>query len=159
MRLQSVHVGRGHVLPVGVVCKTFDHVRKAMPVVDAVMARLVTDLEERGLLDRTLVVCMGEFGRTPDLDRNAGRNHYAKAWSAVLVGGGIRGGQVVGKTDKEGAMVTDRPVSVADFLASVCRVVGIDARKPHRVKPDRRPIRIMEPLAPAGEVEEIRKPF
>lgn len=134
---------------------TGDSIRKKLPLVDQVMSQLVTDLKQRGLLDSTLVIWMGEFGRTPDLDKNAGRNHYAKAWSSVLIGGGIKGGQVVGKTDAEGATVVDRPVSIADFLATVCRVLGIDPFKYHGVKPDNRPIRLMEPLNPKGEVKEL----
>jgi len=134
-----------------------DRMRKSMPIVDHAMSRLIVDLKDRGLLDRTLVICMGEFGRTPDLDKNVGRNHYAKAWSSVMIGGGLKGGQVVGRTDKEGAEVVDRPVSIADFLATACHLLGIDALADHTIKPDRRPIRIMEQLKPGDEVKLIKE--
>ncbi len=103
--------------------------RDLMPLLDAGMAALLGDLEERGLLDTTLVVCMGEFGRTPRVNNEGGRDHYARAWTTLLAGGGIKGGQVVGKTDREGAVVADRPISVRDFMATVCRALGIDYRK------------------------------
>ena len=104
-------------------------------IIDRSMSALISDLEERGLLDETLIVWMGEFGRGPKLDgpkkgfRGVGRAHYPKAFSAVLAGGGIKTGQVVGATDKNGAEVTDRPIGPADLLATVCAVMGIDHRK------------------------------
>jgi hypothetical protein len=114
-----------------------------MTQVDQGMATLITDLKERGLLDSTLIVWMGEFGRTPNVRPDGGRDHYARAWSTVLAGGGIKGGQVVGKTDSGGATVTDRPISVGEFMATVCRVLGIDYMKEHRTASGR-PIRIVE---------------
>lgn len=103
-------------------------VRKLSAQVDPAMSTLIDDLRERGLLDRTLVVWMGEFGRTPKF-KGKGRDHYARAWSTLLMGGGIKAGQVVGRTDKFGATVEDRPVSVGDFMATICEVLGIDYRK------------------------------
>jgi hypothetical protein len=93
---------------------------------DPNLGALITDLHERGLLENTLVIWMGEFGRTPKINPNAGRDHYARAWSTVLLGGGIKGGQVIGRTDEGGVEVEDRPVSAADFLATVCTILGID---------------------------------
>jgi uncharacterized protein (DUF1501 family) len=117
--------------------------RSLLPVLDAGMAALLTDLKERGLLDTTLVLWMGEFGRTPRVNREGGRDHYARAWTTVLAGGGIRGGRVVGRTDREGAAVADRPVSVRDFMATVCRVLGIDAAR--RIEtPDGRPVQVVD---------------
>ncbi len=81
------------------------------------------------MLDDTLVVWMGEFGRTPRINRNGGRDHYAQAWSSVLFGGGIRGGQLIGATDADGAKVVDRPISVVDFMASLCKILGISYEK------------------------------
>ena len=110
---------------------------------DAAMAALVTDLKSRGLLDSTLVVWMGEFGRTPQCT-GGGRNHWARAWSGVLVGGGIKGGQVVGRTDRDAAAVVERPISVTDVLGTVCTILGIDHMKknhPHGVE---RPIPIVD---------------
>jgi uncharacterized protein (DUF1501 family) len=92
------------------------------------MSALVEDLQKRGLLDTTLVVWMGEFGRAPQC-AGGGRNHWAKAWSTVLVGGGIKGGQVIGKTDRDAAAVAERPISVTDFLGTICTVLGIDYTK------------------------------
>ena len=95
---------------------------------DPGMTTFITDLEERGLLDDTLVVWMGEFGRTPKLKGN-GRDHYAKAWTTMFMGAGVRGGQVIGRSDKFGATVEDRPVAVQDFMATICEAVGIDLEK------------------------------
>jgi hypothetical protein len=124
----------------------FDRVKKLSQTVDTPMSALITDLKARGLLDSTLVVWMGEFGRTPRINSRGnkpGRDHYPKAWSTVLVGGGIKGGQVIGKTDKEGATVAERPVSVLDFLASICTILGIDYNKRNEA-PGGRPIRIVD---------------
>jgi hypothetical protein len=89
---------------------------------------------------------MGEFGRTRRITSNAGtpgRNHYPKAWTSVMFGGGISGGQVVGKTDREGAEVIERPISALDFLATVCTILGVDYTKENQT-PIGRPIRIVE---------------
>jgi uncharacterized protein (DUF1501 family) len=123
--------------------KTADDAKVLMGQVDDGMSALVADLHDRGMLADTLVIWMGEFGRTPRVNNNGGRDHYSRAWSAVLAGCGVRGGQVVGKTDRQGAAVTERPISVKDFMASVCRVLGIDwTRNVHT--PSGRPIRIVE---------------
>jgi hypothetical protein len=132
--------------------KEADRAKELMPLVDTGMAALITDLKDRGLLDTTLVIWMGEFGRTPRINKDAGRDHYARAWSTVLAGGGIKGGQVVGKTDREGAAVVDRPVSVRDFMATVCRTLGIDfTRKPET--PDGRPVQVVD--KGANPVQEL----
>ena len=114
--------------------------------VDAAMSALITDLDERGLLDTTLIVWMGEFGRTPHINTRGdkpGRDHYPKAWSLAMFGGGLAGGRVVGKTDKEGAVVEERPVVAADFLATVCELTGIDHTRKNET-PTGRPITIVE---------------
>jgi uncharacterized protein (DUF1501 family) len=98
-------------------------------IVDVGMSALLEDLHERGLLDSTLVIWMGEFGRTPRFGSLGGRDHYARAWSSLVAGGGIRGGQVIGRTDSEGAVVEDRPVSAADFMATICEIMQIDWQK------------------------------
>ena len=110
---------------------------------DAAMAALVTDLERRGLLDSTLVVWMGEFGRTPQCT-GGGRNHWSRAWSTVLIGGGIKGGRVVGRTDRNGAEVVDRPISVPDFLATVCTVLGVDYKRKNYPPGVDRPIPLVD---------------
>ncbi|HEY7311491.1 MAG TPA: DUF1501 domain-containing protein [Gemmataceae bacterium] len=124
----------------------FDRVKQLSGQVDPAISALVTDLKQRGLLDSTLIVWMGEFGRTPRINARGakpGRDHYPRAWSTLMVGGGIKGGQVVGKTDKEGATVVERSISALDFMATVCQVLGIDAKKQNHT-PIGRPIRIVE---------------
>ncbi len=111
--------------------------------VDPAYATLLEDLEDRGLLENTLVVWMGEFGRTPKLKPDGGRDHYAKGWLAGLSGGGVRVGQVIGATDKDGVDVTDRPVGVQDLFVTFCEVLGIDPREEY-VTNDDRPIKIVE---------------
>jgi hypothetical protein len=122
----------------------FNIVRKLSEVLDAGWGTLLTDLKDRGLLDSTVIVWMGEFGRTPKINANTGRDHWASSWSTVLAGGGIRGGQVVGQTSADGAAVEDRPVAVTDFLATVCSALGIDITKQNDSNVGR-PIRIVEP--------------
>ena len=124
----------------------FKRVKNLSTTIDAPMAALIGDLRATGQLDSTLVIWMGEFGRTPQITSKAGtpgRNHYPRAWSSVLFGGGVPGGRVVGKTDKEGAEVVERPISGLDFLATVCTILGIDYTK-ENATPIGRPIRIVE---------------
>ena len=107
----------------------FERVRELSQVLDAGWATLVDDLKDRGLFDSTVLVWMGEFGRTPTINADKGRDHCPSAWSAVLGGGGIKGGQVVGKTSAGGEAIEERPVSVPDLLATICRALGIDPNK------------------------------
>jgi hypothetical protein len=126
--------------------ENFTRVKNLSAQVDPAMTALVTDLKERGLLDSTLIIWMGEFGRTPRINRRGarpGRDHYPRAWSTVLMGGGIKGGQVIGKTDREGASVEERPVTALDFMATVCKVLGIDYNKSNTAN-NGRPIRIVD---------------
>ncbi len=119
------------------------------PGFDRGFAGLIDDLHQRGLLDETLVVCLSEHGRTPLLNRAAGggRDHWSRAYSAVLAGGGVVRGGVIGKTDKIAGDVVERPVSPKDLLATVYHLLGID---PETLLHDRsgRPL----PLVPTGEV-------
>jgi hypothetical protein len=96
---------------------------------DPGFATLLEDLEQRGLLQRTLVIWMGEFGRTPTINPRGGRDHYPKAWSAVLAGGGVRGGQVIGATDKDGVEVAEHPVKVPDLMGTLCTAFAIDPNR------------------------------
>ena len=124
----------------------FDRVKNLSGQVDPPIAALITDLKDTGLLDTTLVIWMGEFGRTPKINTRGakpGRDHYPRAWSLAMFGGGIKGGQVIGKTDKEGASVVERPTTALDFLATVCELLGIDYTKKNETAdrpadPDRR---------------------
>jgi hypothetical protein len=99
-----------------------------LPPTDAAFSSLVEDLADRGLLDETLVIMMGEFGRTPRFNRNGGRDHWPQCYSTVLAGGGIRGGRVFGSSDRLTATVTSDPVSPDDLLATLYHLVGIDPR-------------------------------
>jgi hypothetical protein len=124
----------------------FARVRQLSEQVDPAMSALVRDLHDRRLLDNTLVIWMGEFGRTPRINQRGaqpGRDHYPRAWSSVMIGGGIRGGQVIGRTDAEAATVVERPVSTLDFMATVCRALGIDHNR-QNVAGNGRPIRIVD---------------
>lgn len=95
--------------------------RNLSQVLDQPMAALLSDLHDRGLLDETLVVWMGEFGRD-----YSGNDHYAKAWTTAFAGGGVRGGQVIGRTDARGMTVQDRPVKVPDFVATIFQTLGVN---------------------------------
>jgi uncharacterized protein (DUF1501 family) len=122
----------------------FAQVQSLCEVLDPAWATLLEDLGQRGLLDSTLVVWMGEFGRTPGINPRNGRDHYPAAWSVVLGGGGIRGGQVVGRTSPDGMAVADRPVSVPDLMATICRALGLDPRRQNMSNVNR-PIRLADP--------------
>jgi hypothetical protein len=124
----------------------FDAVRRLSGELDAAWSSLIEDLRVRGLLDSTLIVWMGEFGRTPKINGQQGRDHYPNAWTTVLAGGGIRGGQVIGRTSLGGTDVEERSVSVPDFLATICCLLGMDPRK-QNVSNVGRPIRLADPAA------------
>ncbi len=122
----------------------FPAVKALSAVLDAGWGTLMEDLRTRGLLETTLIVWMGEFGRTPKINPSAGRDHFPAAWSTVLAGGGVRGGQVVGRTSEDGMTVADRPVGVGDFMATLCEVLKIDGTRQNMSNVGR-PIRIVEP--------------
>ena len=124
--------------------QNFDAVEKLSGVLDAGWSALMSDLRSRGLLEHTLIVWMGEFGRTPKINESAGRDHYPNAWSTVLAGGGIKGGQVIGDTGPDGEQIKDRPVGVPDLLATVLKGLGIDPTKQNVVE-NGRPIRLVDP--------------
>jgi hypothetical protein len=104
-----------------------------MDVLDPAWSGLLQDLQERGLLENTLVVWMGEVGRTPYINNRAGRDHYIRAWTVVLAGGGIRGGQVYGATDADGREVRDNPVGEGDLFATIYTALGVNPRVRHYV--------------------------
>jgi hypothetical protein len=117
-----------------------------LPKLDGGAAALIADLKDRGLLETTLVITMGEFGRTPHINTRGnlpGRDHYPRAWSLAMFGAGIKGGVVHGRTDKEGAVVEDGKTSAIDFMATVCKLTGIDANKENET-PTKRPIRVVD---------------
>jgi len=96
-----------------------------LPVLDRGMSALVEDLEQRGLLEDTVIIWMGEFSRTPRINGNTGRDHWARSWSVVVGGGGINGGQAIGETSEAGTRVITDPYTSEDVLASVCQALGI----------------------------------
>jgi hypothetical protein len=112
-----------------------------LPPLDRGLAALLEDLNDRGMLDRTLVAAAGEFGRTPKINSAQGRDHWGAAQTALFAGGGIRGGQVYGKTDKGAAYPTENPVSPDDFLATIYHTMGVEPaamirdreNRPHRL--------------------------
>jgi hypothetical protein len=99
---------------------------RQLPTLDKGMGTLVKDLAQRGKLKDTVIVWMGDFGRTPRINQNAGRDHYPAAWSVVVGGGNIKGGIAYGKTDKDGTQVTDGKVGVHDLFGTIYRGLGID---------------------------------
>tara|TARA_R110002111_G_scaffold257026_1_gene324931 strand:- start:70323 stop:71735 length:1413 start_codon:yes stop_codon:yes gene_type:complete len=109
----------------------FDRLRQLLPIVDHGLTALVTDLEERGMLDDVTIVAWGEFGRTPRINsKNGGRDHWPRVGPAILAGGGLQTGQVIGKTDRTASSVVQRPVHYKDILATLYHNLGID---PHAV--------------------------
>jgi len=112
-----------------------------IPKLDQGLAALLDDLDGRGLLDETLVMVMGEFGRTPKLNTDGGRDHWPRAFSVLLAGAGVRGGQAVGRTDASGESPADRPVSPADLARTVYTLLGIDPDREFRTA-DGRPVRV-----------------
>ena len=108
-------------------CDLGDYRDTVAPLFDHAVSRLLADLHDRGLLDRTLVVATGEFGRTPKPNCNGGRDHWAGCWSTLIAGGGVRGGQVVGRSDATASEPADRPVTPAELVATIFHAVGIPA--------------------------------
>jgi hypothetical protein len=107
--------------------QTFNaHATNLQPTLDKAMGTLVRDLHDRGLWQNTVVVWMGEFGRTPRINQNTGRDHWARCWSVVVGGGAIKGGQAYGSTDEDGLSVANNPVRVGDVFATIYRGLGID---------------------------------
>ncbi|MCA9074808.1 MAG: DUF1501 domain-containing protein [Planctomycetaceae bacterium] len=103
----------------------FEQVATLSEQLDAGWASLMEDLEERGLLEQTTIIWMGEFGRTPQINGQAGRDHFPSAWTSVLAGGGINGGQVYGKTSADGRQIEDGKAGVHELLATLCSAVGV----------------------------------
>lgn len=129
----------------------YSRVQDLCGVLDPAWSTLMNDLRERGLLDHVLIVWMGEFGRTPAINQNAGRDHFPLAWSTALAGGGIQGGRVVGDTGVDGIKVVDRPVTVPEFYATIFASLGIDPEL-ENISGEGRPIGIVD-----GDAEPIQE--
>jgi hypothetical protein len=114
---------------------------RMLPELDKAYAALLTDLSQRGMLDKTLVLLMGEFGRTPKVNPRAGRDHWSRCRFIAFAGAGMKGGQVIGKSDEQGAMPVERPVSVEDVATTIYSALGIDYTKQY-ITPTGRPIHI-----------------
>ncbi len=128
-------------------------IKERSPWMDTAIATLITDLKQRGMLEDTLIVWMGEFGRSP-VD---GKGHYARAWTTFFAGGGLKTGQAIGKTDEKGkrpgGTVVDRPVSTAEFMATICYALGIDYTKEY-IADGNRPIHMID-----GHAKHIHELF
>jgi hypothetical protein len=124
---------------------------RLLPDLDKGMGALVADLAERGLLDSTMIVWMGDFGRTPRINQNAGRDHWPRSWSIVMGGGGLKGGRTVGDTDKDGIDIVDRPVGVMDVIATMTQTMGIDLATQYTT-PRGRPMKVVDGGAPIKEL-------
>lgn len=130
----------------------FDSMRRGfLPRFDRAYSALIEDLDERGLLDSTLVIAWGEFGRTPRVNRDAGRDHYPNVFSAAVAGGGVKGGRVVGSSDDHGAFPRTNPKSPQDMLATLYRHLQIDTEKQY-VNAAGRPISVLPSGAPINEL-------
>ncbi len=112
-----------------------------LPQLDKAMGALTADLEQRGLLENTAIIWMGEFGRTPRINAGAGRDHWARSWSCVVGGAGIKGGLAVGETSSDGTTVETEPYSAEDLMATVCRGLGISLETTYTSK-NGRPMKI-----------------
>ncbi len=119
----------------------FERTRELLNLVDPAFAMLLKDLSERHLLDETIVLWLGEFGRTPRINNNDGRDHHTNGWATVVAGGGTRGGQVIGGTDEDGSEVVSGAVGVPDLFASLCFALGIDPDEENYSRSGR-PIRV-----------------
>ncbi len=132
--------------------KNFPRMRNLMPIVDHALAALLTDLTRTGLIDDVVVVAWGEFGRTPRVNKDGGRDHWPEVGPALLFGGGIRGGQVVGSTDRLGAKVASRPVSYQEVFATLYHCLGIDASQTTLIDPTGRPQHLLDTPRPIQEI-------
>ena len=130
----------------------FPRMRLALPIVDHGLSTLVEDLEGRGMLDDVTIVAWGEFGRTPKINKNGGRDHWPRVGPAFLAGGGMQTGQVIGSTDRTASTPTSRPVIYQDMFATLYRNLGIDAHKTTIVDPSGRPQYLLDRGQPLREV-------
>jgi uncharacterized protein (DUF1501 family) len=121
----------------------FNQVQTLSTSLDAALSTLVADLNDRGLLDQTLIACFGEFGRTPKINGDNGRDHFPDVFSAMLAGGGLKPGQVIGRSNETGSTIEDRPVKVADLHATIFTALGLDVTK-DQFAPDGRLLRLTD---------------
>jgi uncharacterized protein (DUF1501 family) len=135
--------------------RTFEaHKTRLQPELDKGMGSLIEDLAQRGLLEKTLVVWMGDFGRTPRINQDAGRDHWARSWAVAIGGCGIKGGQVIGKTSEDGTQVEERPLDTPDLLATCYRALGIPIVRQYTT-PNGRPYWVVDKDANAQPISEL----
>ncbi len=125
--------------------------RGNLPKLDQGLGSLMTDLEQRGLIDNTVVAWMGDFGRTPRINQNGGRDHWPRSWSVVMGGGGMKGGQLIGATDKDGIEIVDHEVGVMDLIGTMAQAMGIDVATQYTT-PNGRPIKVVDGGKPIAEL-------
>lgn len=136
----------------GALGTTLDDYKETLcPMFDLAYSALLEDLKQRGLLDTTLVLAMGEFGRTPQVNARGGRDHWPGVWSVLFAGAGVKGGQVIGSSDRIGSEPRDRPVGPAEIAASVYKGLGFDLHSTRIPGPDNRPV----PLVEANPIAEL----
>ncbi len=123
--------------------QNFESHQEMVPELDRVMATLLDDLEERGLLRNTLVITLAEFGRTPSINSSLGRDHFASAWSSTLSGCGVRGGTVYGRSDESGNRVAEGEIGAARLFETIYRALGINHNKNYYL--GARPIPLTDP--------------
>src|SRR5262249_3223247 len=129
----------------------FNRTKKLCDELDPAFAALIDDLKRRRLLADTLIVCMGEFGRTPDISNGDGRNHWPGNWCVAMAGAGVKGGTAVGTTDELGKKIADRPVAVADLFSTFAALLGIEGKKEYHA--GLRPIHLVDPAGkPVAEL-------
>jgi len=129
----------------------YERVGNLSASIDPATAGLITDLKDRGLLENTLVVWMGEFGRTPKINPRGGRDHYPRVFNAAMAGGGIKGGQVIGSSTADGTAVAEDPVTANDLFCTICQSLDVDPRK-ENMSPLGRPMKIVDGGAPVEKL-------
>ncbi|MEE2642483.1 MAG: DUF1501 domain-containing protein [Planctomycetota bacterium] len=129
----------------------FPALDKRLPAFESSIAALIADLEEKGMLERTMVIVLGEFGRTPKINKDAGRDHWSNAMSVMFAGGGVPGGQVIGATDRQGYSAVENVLAPENFVSTIYRKLGIDPAKLLR-NPDGRPVHLVSDPQPIKEL-------
>jgi hypothetical protein len=129
----------------------FDAFNKRMPAWDSTVAALIADLDERGLLETTMVIALGEFGRTPQVNKDAGRDHWSNAMSVLFAGGGTPGGQIVGATDRKGFAAIERVLSPENFVSTIYSKLGMDPNKIYYTH-EGRPVHLVSDPTPIREL-------
>ena len=121
----------------------FDGVKGLASKCDPALSALIADLKDRGLFDKTLVMWTGEFGRTPKINPRTGRDHWPRNFNALLAGGGIQGGQVIGETAKDGMGIVNDPVNIPDLFSTICKSLDVNPAK-ENMSPIGRPLKIVD---------------